>query len=259
MVTNEWEERWTFSPFPGLLADAIAFDGDANQDTEAFDFRNRLAKASFACAVLALESAANSCLARMQYPESVRVQLDKAQPLDKFTMLADASGHLLDKGRREVQAARELMGLRNSYVHPKIQDRSLKMRLNDQGERVYDHLDDELTQYLQLPRDFERWHGVHSRAAVRATIEFLNYFFMDLCRLSMEQASSLLCIFARGPVNSSTMLVPSQSDLILTASRTYGHAIRFIRLGVVDEVKDLGRNDQCWCGSGKKFKKCHGA
>jgi len=21
--------------------------------------------------------------------------------------------------------------------------------------------------------------------------------------------------------------------------------------------KDLGRNDPCWCGSGKKYKKCH--
>ncbi len=28
---------------------------------------------------------------------------------------------------------------------------------------------------------------------------------------------------------------------------------------VVNEHKDLGRNDPCWCGSGKKFKKCHGA
>ena len=25
------------------------------------------------------------------------------------------------------------------------------------------------------------------------------------------------------------------------------------------EHKDIGRNDPCWCGSGKKFKKCHGA
>ncbi|MFH0806188.1 MAG: preprotein translocase subunit SecA [Candidatus Brennerbacteria bacterium] len=24
------------------------------------------------------------------------------------------------------------------------------------------------------------------------------------------------------------------------------------------EVKDIGRNDPCWCGSGKKFKRCHG-
>ncbi len=28
---------------------------------------------------------------------------------------------------------------------------------------------------------------------------------------------------------------------------------------VVDETQQLGRNDPCWCGSGKKYKKCHGA
>ena len=27
----------------------------------------------------------------------------------------------------------------------------------------------------------------------------------------------------------------------------------------VSEQQKLGRNDPCWCGSGKKFKKCHGA
>jgi preprotein translocase subunit SecA len=27
----------------------------------------------------------------------------------------------------------------------------------------------------------------------------------------------------------------------------------------VNEHKDVGRNDPCWCGSGKKFKRCHGA
>ena len=28
---------------------------------------------------------------------------------------------------------------------------------------------------------------------------------------------------------------------------------------VVDDEHEVGRNDPCWCGSGKKFKKCHGA
>ncbi len=28
---------------------------------------------------------------------------------------------------------------------------------------------------------------------------------------------------------------------------------------VLDENEQLGRNDPCWCGSGKKFKKCHGS
>jgi preprotein translocase subunit SecA len=28
---------------------------------------------------------------------------------------------------------------------------------------------------------------------------------------------------------------------------------------VASDHEKLGRNDPCWCGSGKKFKKCHGA
>jgi preprotein translocase subunit SecA len=28
---------------------------------------------------------------------------------------------------------------------------------------------------------------------------------------------------------------------------------------VLDEEHQVGRNDPCWCGSGKKFKKCHGS
>jgi preprotein translocase subunit SecA len=27
----------------------------------------------------------------------------------------------------------------------------------------------------------------------------------------------------------------------------------------VETNEQLGRNEPCWCGSGKKFKKCHGA
>ncbi len=28
---------------------------------------------------------------------------------------------------------------------------------------------------------------------------------------------------------------------------------------VLDDEHQVGRNDPCWCGSGKKFKKCHGS
>jgi uncharacterized protein YecA (UPF0149 family) len=27
--------------------------------------------------------------------------------------------------------------------------------------------------------------------------------------------------------------------------------------GPPEIIPDLGRNDLCWCGSGKKYKKCH--
>ena len=33
----------------------------------------------------------------------------------------------------------------------------------------------------------------------------------------------------------------------------------FVEQRRVDENEQIGRNDPCWCGSGKKFKKCHGA
>jgi preprotein translocase subunit SecA len=38
-----------------------------------------------------------------------------------------------------------------------------------------------------------------------------------------------------------------------------GEAMPVIQQRVVDEEHQLGRNDPCWCGSGKKFKRCHGA
>ena len=33
----------------------------------------------------------------------------------------------------------------------------------------------------------------------------------------------------------------------------------FAQAPAVNEHKDHGRNDPCWCGSGKKYKRCHGA
>jgi preprotein translocase subunit SecA len=36
-------------------------------------------------------------------------------------------------------------------------------------------------------------------------------------------------------------------------------AMPVVEQRVLDEEHQVGRNDPCWCGSGKKFKKCHGA
>ncbi|HEX4837638.1 MAG TPA: preprotein translocase subunit SecA [Solirubrobacteraceae bacterium] len=38
-----------------------------------------------------------------------------------------------------------------------------------------------------------------------------------------------------------------------------GEALPVVEQRVVDSEHQLGRNDPCWCGSGKKFKRCHGA
>jgi preprotein translocase subunit SecA len=36
-------------------------------------------------------------------------------------------------------------------------------------------------------------------------------------------------------------------------------ATEVVETVVKDERENIGRNDPCWCGSGKKYKKCHGA
>ena len=41
--------------------------------------------------------------------------------------------------------------------------------------------------------------------------------------------------------------------------RRGGRRSRSWRPARLDEHEKIGRNDPCWCGSGKKFKKCHGA
>jgi len=36
-------------------------------------------------------------------------------------------------------------------------------------------------------------------------------------------------------------------------------AAAYVEQRRVSSDEQLGRNDPCWCGSGKKFKRCHGA
>jgi preprotein translocase subunit SecA len=36
-------------------------------------------------------------------------------------------------------------------------------------------------------------------------------------------------------------------------------ALPVVEQRVLDDEHQVGRNDPCWCGSGKKYKKCHGA
>jgi preprotein translocase subunit SecA len=44
-----------------------------------------------------------------------------------------------------------------------------------------------------------------------------------------------------------------------TATATNGNGAASGRPLVKSDQQNIGRNDPCWCGSGKKFKRCHGA
>jgi preprotein translocase subunit SecA len=53
---------------------------------------------------------------------------------------------------------------------------------------------------------------------------------------------------------------PEASSAIAAAQEAGGNgAGEIVETVVKDEHDKVGRNDPCWCGSGKKYKKCHGA
>jgi len=66
-----------------------------------------------------------------------------------------------------------------------------------------------------------------------------------------ETAAGADAIAAAGGAAAATALAAPPSPAATTALPTQRQAI--------NEHKDIGRNDPCWCGSGKKFKRCHGA
>jgi preprotein translocase subunit SecA len=49
---------------------------------------------------------------------------------------------------------------------------------------------------------------------------------------------------------------PSDATAVRAGSPGNGEVVETV---VKDEKENIGRNDPCWCGSGKKYKKCHGA
>jgi preprotein translocase subunit SecA len=53
---------------------------------------------------------------------------------------------------------------------------------------------------------------------------------------------------------------PAASDVAAAGAIAPGNGgSDVVETVVKDEKENIGRNDPCWCGSGKKFKKCHGA
>jgi len=218
--------------FANLLTDAIAFDIQA-QAKEVLDFPtiNRYSKASLTCAVLSIESGANSCIARMTYPELVIQQLDKLSVIDKYDVLYTARfGKKIDRGSKPFQVVRELFQLRNRYVHPKLEKIKTKIAISQKDERTYEKEPEHKknTPILKVPYDFATWTGDHSRKVVRETVIFFNHFFSELCGLSAKECSDLLALFVKGPANTSTFLAVHEIDIIKKVKNEYGVEIKFL-------------------------------
>lgn len=227
------------NPFSALLSDAIRFDRDALSYSETDFFQsNRCAKAAFLNAVLSIECAANSCLARMKYPAAVLEYLDKANILDKYQILySSSSGNDIDRGGKYFQAVKELFQLRNLYVHPKVQKIATNISLNPQGQKTYEKSAEsqKLSQFLKLPFDFDSWSATHSFVVIKAVLQFSNHFFIELCKLDAKKCSEFLYVFVQGPSNTASLLADNHEEVLKTSKAVYGIEIKFLVLNAAAE------------------------
>jgi hypothetical protein len=233
-VSKPWNETWTVNWFAGLLADAVKFDQQA-QAVASLDFPtvNRFARVSVTSAVLAIEAAANSCMARMEYPTIVLKQLDKLSTIDKYDALYTSRfAKNIDRGSAPFQAVAELFGFRNRYVHPKLAKIDVRISIDEKGSKTYEKGADQQkkTSHLGIPFDFATWTGEHSRIAVKETILFFNHFFCDLCGLGKQECSALLSVFVKGAAGTATFLAVHEAAVLRDVEQTYGVEIKFLCL-----------------------------
>jgi preprotein translocase subunit SecA len=105
--------------------------------------------------------------------------------------------------------------------------------------------------------------------------EFARYIFNVEVEIEQEQAPSGQMWQPRAGSSSTGSLQytgggPDQPSALAAAAAAGGavgyapdevydeEPIQPIETRVLDEHEKIGRNDPCWCGSGKKYKKCHG-
>ena len=63
----------------------------------------------------------------------------------------------------------------------------------------------------------------------------------------------------RSPPRPAPRSRPAMAEAADLAADEVSGSLPVVETRRLDEHEKLGRNDPCWCGSGKKFKKCHGA
>jgi len=129
--------------------------------------------------------------------------------------------------------------------------------------------------------------GIHLRGMAQKDplVEYRNEghgMFLDLTRAIREEVVTLLFhaevtpddAQLQGPAGNGALSYDHQplagSDAITAAGGGTSTAAGYAGGGSVatpiaqkpkvnSETENIGRNDPCWCGSGKKYKKCHGA
>lgn len=201
------EENYHQRNFLQLFWDAARLARMAQETTDDDETEFSCARASIMSSVFSLECAANCCVEILPNGSGFQKDIAKLPFLSKFEVFLSVNfqGKILDRGRVEVQAVKELKSIRDSFTHPKVRKTKLltvdrdtieykagsgfiASIFGDGSAKTYDF---GCTQYLKIPKTIT-WQAKHAISALDATANFLNYFFIELCSFDSDTINDIL-------------------------------------------------------------------
>lgn len=214
-------------PFPTLIGQALQLTGLAGSASSGAV--QVLAKSALVFAAMSLECAATSCLELVRIPKDPHGRIDRAlSVIDKFDLLHWFSVRTpLDRGKHMVQRIDDLVSARNGLVHARVSrepfDASREWVV---GEEVEVGSNKAVWNALRIPKDERSWDGEHAKLVIAAVVEFLNYFFLDACKIEQKKVIQMLCT-SSGDVIFRTEW---ESQMLSDAAHRLGIRLRFLGL-----------------------------
>lgn len=169
-----------------LFIDSIEFIFDA----EGLDGQksSRFYRASIISNALAVECAANICAQSMELPKELQDHVEKFSVIGKFDYFSHAkSGKVIDRSINEYSNLKQIVAIRNDYVHPKVE--MIKYDV-EHGRFKFGH-----KKAFNLSNDIRKWSKEDATSLLNAHVKFMNYYLVQLCGFSRGQSNTLLTAF----------------------------------------------------------------
>jgi preprotein translocase subunit SecA len=124
---------------------------------------------------------------------------------------------------------------------------------------VLARMDGEWIQYLEALDELRQGIGLQAYAQRSPQVEFRRRAFEMFDRLREEVQRQIVQGFFRELPNYHSFVQHQREQLRIRDEAARGHQVVTTSGGRVKRERDIkvGRNDPCWCGSGKKYKLCH--
>lgn len=193
--------------------------------------------------VFSLECAANYCIDSLFKGKNFTNDIDKLPYLSKFEIFLGLMfpNRIFDRGRTEIQEIQELKSIRDAYVHQKIKSTELK-EPDDRGlsslagsgavinvlSGTRKEFDFGRSKLLNIPRSIDIWQSHHAVNALKATVNFLNYFFTDLCGFDSNTTCGLLMSNQKAKIPAQDRYFISNIQEFIRANKEWGLNLDFL-------------------------------